>query len=281
MLRRFIREDIELRIDRRAGPAASRIDRGHLEQIIVNLVVNARDAMPEGGDLTITTSIGETPPAPGARPVRSVVIDVRDTGVGMTDETQARLFEPFFTTKGAHGTGIGLATVMAIVRAAGGRIVVESAPGRGSTFRVYLPLADVEPARPAPAAPADAPLPRGHETILLVEDDPDLRELAREILDDCGYRVLVAPTGFDAIRLATEHQGTVDLLLTDVVMPHLSGPSVVTRVRRLAPGLRVLYMSGYTDETIAAQLASAELLEKPFDARSLATKVRQVLDARP
>jgi PAS domain S-box-containing protein len=280
MLRRLIREDIDLRITLRSGGARSRIDRGHLEQVVVNLVVNARDAMPDAGAITIDTS--RAPVAPGApdRLREWLVLEVRDTGSGMTNDTRARLFEPFFTTKGAHGTGIGLATIQGIVRDCGGQIVVDSEPGRGSTFRVYLPATDEAAAPPPPAATDAVPAP-ATETILLVEDDTDLRDLARELLDECGYTVLVAVTGADAVRLAAEHPAPIQLLLTDVVMPGLQGPDVFARVRVLQPGIRALFMSGYTDEALTAQFEgdpSVVLLEKPFDRQSLAVRVRQVLD---
>ncbi|MBI1736566.1 MAG: response regulator [Candidatus Rokubacteria bacterium] len=281
MLMRLIREDIHLVIARGAEGARTLIDRTHLEQIVVNLVVNARDAMPDGGTLTIATSSedADQPGRAGTPPVRRwVVVEVRDTGVGMDERTRARLFEPFFTTKGVRGTGIGLATVRAILRTYGGHIVVESEPGRGSTFRVYLPATD------ARLAPAIVARPRagahGRETILLVEDDPDVRDLAREVLVDHGYTVLLAPSGAEAMRIAHGYTGSIDLLLTDVVMPQMSGPDVAHRVQAARPGIPVLYMSGYVDEMTAAQTADshAVLLAKPFDAVSLTAKVRQVLD---
>ena len=281
MLMRLIREDIHLVIARGAGGARTVIDRTHLEQIIVNLVVNARDAMPDGGTLTIATSrdIADLPALGADPPVREwVVVEVRDTGEGMTDETRARLFEPFFTTKGVRGTGIGLATVRVILRTYGGHIVVESEPRRGSTFRVYLPATD---ARVAPAVvPSSSQASHGRETILLVEDDTDVRDLAREVLVAHGYTVLIAPSGAEAVRVATAYGGPIDLLLTDIVMPPMSGPDVVGGVQAARPGIRALYMSGDVDEVTAAGAASSNaLLAKPFDAVSLTAKVRQILDA--
>jgi len=210
---------------------------------------------------------------------RVVVIEVGDTGIGMSEETRAHLFEPFFTTKGVRGTGIGLATVRAILRSYGGHVTVESRLGQGSTFQVHLSVTEAEVA-PATVPPTTA-VPRGTETVLLVEDDPDLRDLAREVLGEQGYTVLVALTGSEAVRIAQTTSHPIHLLLTDVVMPQMSGPDVVARVQAARPSVRALYMSGYTDATMHATLAAdpkAVLLEKPFDAATLAAKVRAVLD---
>jgi PAS domain S-box-containing protein len=280
MLTRLIREDIHLVIARGAGGARTLIDRTHLEQIVVNLVVNARDAMPDGGTLTISTSREPAAPSsPAAEPPVHdwVVVEVRDTGEGMSEETRARLFEPFFTTKGVRGTGIGLATVRAILRTYRGYIVVESELGRGSTFRVYLPATE------AGIVPAGGPGARdrthGDETILLVEDDADVRDLARDILVDHGYTVLLAPSGAEAVRIAGGYPHPIDLVLADIVMPQMRGPDVVRRVRAVRPGARALYMSGYlVDEATAAEVADAPLLVKPFDTLSLTAKVRQTLE---
>ena len=281
MLTRLIREDVDLVIARGAGGARTLIDRTHLEQIVVNLAVNARDAMPDGGTLTIATSCepaAERTRAGDPRVAHWVVVEVRDTGEGMTAETRARLFEPFFTTKGVRGTGIGLATVRAILQSYGGHVVVESELGRGSTFRVHLPGTE---AGVAPdVAPRAIGAARGHETILLVEDDPDVRDLAREVLVAHGYTVLSAPSGAEAVRVASAYGGVIHLLLTDIVMPQMNGPDVVRRIQAARPGIRALYMSGYVDERTAADAANSgtTLLAKPFDANALTAKIRQALD---
>jgi CheY-like chemotaxis protein len=245
-------------------------DPTQLEQVIVNLAVNARDAMPGGGALTIETS----------NVASDVVLAITDTGVGMTEDERARLFEPFFTTKGGAGTGLGLATVYGIVEQSGGRIDVLTEPGLGSSFRISLPLVDApveEPvARPAPAAAT------GTETILLVEDEDVVRRLVAEILDDAGYAVLAASDGASALEIVRSHGGPLDLLVTDVVMPGMSGPEVAQAVSPLRPGLQVLYMSGYTDSAIVRHGVLDEgtaFLQKPFSSTELTAKVRSLLDA--
>jgi PAS domain S-box-containing protein len=286
MLRRLIGEDVELVTTLAPGLGLVKADPGQLEQALMNLVVNARDAMPLGGRLTIRTA-NEWLDAAFARqhwgaPVgRCAMVAVSDTGAGMTPEIQAHIFEPFFTTKErGKGTGLGLATVYGIVEQHSGLIQVESAPARGSTFRIYLPVVDTEPPSPETAAPP-ARLPRGTETILLVEDEPEVRELVTEILRGHGYRLLAAVDSADALRILDERAETIDLLLTDVVMPGMSGRDLAERVRRSRPQVKVLYMSGYTDDAVGERGVldpGMVLLQKPFTPRTLLRKLRDVLD---
>ncbi|HEX8851011.1 MAG TPA: ATP-binding protein [Gemmatimonadaceae bacterium] len=275
MLRRLIGEHIELRTEHARPAARVHADPGQLEQVIVNLAVNARDAMPNGGVLTIATEHG------GGADSGLVRLVVRDTGTGMSEATRARIFEPFFTTKEpGKGTGLGLSTVYGIVAQSGGRIEVESALGAGTTFAVMLPAG--ESAAPAERNEATAsPPPRGTETVLLVEDEATVRDLAERALRTQGYAVLVAENGAAALDIARGVPGVIDLLVTDVVMPGMSGPMLVTRLAALHPAIRVLYVSGYADDTIASYRLdpTSAFLAKPFTPVSLAWKVREVLDA--
>jgi signal transduction histidine kinase len=283
MLRPLIGEHVELRYELSARPCPVKADAGQLEQVLVNLAVNARDAMPCGGRLTLRTANGAAgPPADGDNGPAGgwVVLTVSDTGVGMDEPTRARIFEPFFTTKEpGKGTGLGLATVQGIVAHSGGRIVVDSEPGRGTTFRIYLPCAAEAP-RPAdgPAAP---PPPRGCETVLLLEDEEAVRLLVQQFLQRQGYRVLVAADGERALRLAAEHTGPIHLLITDVVMPRLSGGEVARQVAQVRPGIGVLFISGYTNHPVLQEPLTqghAAALAKPFTLGVLARKVREMLD---
>ena len=289
MLRRLIGEDIDLSTD--LSPSLSRVkaDPGQIEQVIVNLAVNARDAMPDGGRITIATADAELSPAyaaahPEVSPGPHVLLSVTDTGHGMSDETQAHLFEPFFTTKErGKGTGLGLATVYGIVQQSGGHLRVNSAADRGSTFLIYLPRVeapeDVVQGADRPLLPHPSP---GTETVLLVEDEEVVRRLAREILSGNGYRVLEAGNGREALLLSEAHRGEIHLLLTDVVMPKMSGRELTGRIRPLRPGLRILYMSGYTDDAILRHGVLEDgipFLQKPFTPEGLARKVREVLDS--
>jgi two-component system cell cycle sensor histidine kinase/response regulator CckA len=288
MLRRLVGEDIGLSID--LSPSLSRVkaDPGQIEQVIVNLAVNARDAMPDGGRITIATADAELSPAyaaahPEVRPGPHVLLSVADTGQGMSDETQAHLFEPFFTTKErGKGTGLGLATVYGIVQQSGGHIRVNSAADRGSTFLVYLPRVEAPEdgvqGTDRPLLPHPSP---GTETVLLAEDEEVLRRLAREILSGNGYKVLEAANGREALLLSEAHRGEIHLLLTDVVMPKMSGRELGERIRLLRPDLRILYMSGYTDDAILRHGILEDgipFLQKPFTPEALARKVREVLD---
>jgi PAS domain S-box-containing protein len=289
MLRRLIGEDVELAATHLPGLRRVLVDPGQMEQVIMNLAVNARDAMPRGGRLTIETTEATLDAASaadvGARPGAHVVLSVTDTGVGMDGATQARIFEPFFTTKATgKGTGLGLSTVFGIVRQSGGSVAVSSEPGAGATFRVFLPAQarDAEVAR-APAALGHAAL-RGAETVLLVEDDEHVRVLARAILRRCGYAVLEAQGGGDALLLCEQHAGAIDLLLTDVVMPRMRGPELAARLRPLRPAMRVLYMSGYTDDAALRDGvldATIRFVQKPITPEALARAVREALDGPP
>ncbi|MBX3274451.1 MAG: PAS domain-containing protein [Sandaracinaceae bacterium] len=285
MLRRLLREDIDVRVHPCRALGHVMADPGQIEQVIMNLAVNARDAMPLGGSLTIETANAELDEDYAARhvgvqPGRYVCVAVTDTGVGMDAATCERIFEPFFTTKEiGQGTGLGLAVVFGIVKQSGGNIWVYSEPGRGTTFKVYLPRVD-EALEPA-SAQAPRPALRGGETILLVEDEPAVRRAAERILRAAGYRVLVAGGGAEALALASAEPGEIHLLLTDVVMPEMSGGELATRFGRARPSARVLYSSGYTDNAIVHHGVldpGKEFLAKPFSAVELTRKVRAVLD---
>jgi two-component system, cell cycle sensor histidine kinase and response regulator CckA len=286
ILRRLIGEDVHLESSSAPDLGLVKADRSQIEQVILNLAVNARDAMPEGGRLTIETANVELdstcshPPAM-LSPGKYVMLAVTDNGCGMDSETQAHIFEPFFTTKEkGKGTGLGLATVYGIVKQSGGYVWVYSEPGRGTSFKVYLPRIEDE----AGAAGRDRKLnakatPRGSETILLVEDEKGVRELAREYLLTCGYNVIEAEDGHTALELAAMHKGAVDLLMTDVVMPGISGRELADRVKSQRPAIKVLYMSGYTDQSVVKHgilETDAVLLQKPFTMATLALKLREL-----
>ncbi len=288
MLRRLIGENIRLRskLDPRVGNIKA--DPGQLEQVIVNLVVNARDAMPNGGTLTIETANVDLDEAYAAehaavQPGPYAVLIVSDTGTGMDAQTQARIFEPFFTTKGlGRGTGLGLATVYGIVKQSGGYIWVYSEPGHGTTFKIYLPRLSDEVLLPAASAAPSESL-AGGETILVVEDDASIRGLIQNLLSRQGYTVLVVGGAQEALETCQTLQGSIDLLLTDVVMPDMGGPELASQLLELRPEMRVVYMSGYTENTISQHgVLNQEitLLEKPFTAESLVRKVREVLGPR-
>ena len=273
MLRRLIGEDVELvtMLDPAVSPV--RADPTQVEQVIVNLAVNARDAMPHGGSVTIETGNIRT------EDEDFVELRLTDTGIGMTESERQQLFDPFFTTK-AGGTGLGLATVYGIVEQSGGTIEVESAPGMGSSFRILLPSATEQAEEHGPQAPAEAP-EAGSETILLVEDETVVRQLVAEILDTNGYTVLQAGDGPSALELLRRHTGQIDLLMTDVVMPGMSGPEVAQAVLAMRPGTQVLYTSGYTDSQIGHHGVlepGIAFLQKPFSSDDLTRKVRSLLD---
>jgi CheY-like chemotaxis protein len=262
-----------------------------MEQVLVNLAVNARDAMPQGGALVLETANVDLDAEyvrthPGARVGRHVRLAVSDTGHGMDAATAARIFEPFFTTKPrGKGTGLGLATVHGIVKQSGGHVDLYTEPGHGTTFKIYLPRVD-EPVSTA-AEPVAAAAPQGGaETIVLVEDEDGLRALVREVLEDGGYRVIDAGTPEEGLAAAKAVAGGVDLLMTDVILPQMRGNELAARVRAACPGVRVLFMSGYTDEAVGQHVVldeSAHFLQKPFALAALLAKVRAVLDepARP
>jgi nitrogen-specific signal transduction histidine kinase/CheY-like chemotaxis protein len=287
MLRRLIGEDVALRTELRPNLSAIRADPGQLEQILMNLAVNARDAMPRGGELTFTTEnveIHKTYAGVGGARVRSggyVRLTVKDTGEGMDEETMSRIFEPFFTTKEqGRGTGLGLSTVYGIVKQSGGYIWVESEVGKGTSFMVYFPEVDAAPEQLRAEGPGS--IGGGTETILVAEDDAHLLKLATSILKRGGYEVLTAGNGAEAVRIVETEPRTIHLLLTDVVMPGMSGRVLADRVRALRPAIRVLYTSGYTDDPIAhhgALDAGMHLLEKPYTQSALLGAVRRVLDS--
>jgi PAS domain S-box-containing protein len=287
MLERVIGEDVRIVIVRAPDLGHTRADVGQLEQVMMNLVVNARDAMPRGGSLTIETSnadLGvEASEALGATPGSYVVLSVSDDGVGMNEATLARAFEPFFTTKlPGKGTGLGLSTVFGIVKQSGGHITVTSQPGRGSSFRIYFPRTDEPLSLAAPSSRSPRPS-RGTETLLLVEDDEQVRTVAREILEAQGYRVLQAATPREALELSQRNPG-VALLVTDLVMPDMNGRQLAERLLRQRPELRVLYMSGYTNSVLGEEVPTSPgsaFLQKPLTPASLAGMVRQLLDRKP
>ena len=288
MLRRLIGETIELNPMLQSDLGHVEADPSQIEQVIMNLVVNARDSMPRGGLVVVETSnvdLDETFAKKHAptRPGSYVMLAVSDTGSGMDEATRSRIFEPFFTTKQlGKGTGLGLATVYGIVKQSDGYIWVYSEPGLGSTFKIYLPRVEAELSEEKTGEPP-LPLPSGSETVLLVEDDHTVRLLASEMLQMNGYTVLQARDGREALDLVRRHGRPIHLLLTDVVMPQMSGRQLAQGIADIHPDIRVLYMSGYTDGVIAHHGvldAGVAYLQKPFTADFLARKVREVLDAR-
>jgi PAS domain S-box-containing protein len=291
MLTRMIGEDIDLVMVPATNLWSVRADAGQIDQVIMNLAVNARDAMPSGGKLTIETSnitLDEDYARFHAplRPGEYVMIAISDTGAGMDGETQSHIFEPFFTTKGTKGTGLGLSTVYGIIKQSGGYIWVYSEVAKGTTFKIYLPrvAASGEPATQV-AAPVDyRKVEPGTETILLVEDEANLRYLARQYLEKQGYRVIEAADGAVAMQIAVAHEATIHLLLTDVIMPGMNGRELAQRISEIRPNVKILYMSGYTENVIGHNGmldAGVRLLQKPFNLRDLKSKVREVLDATP
>jgi two-component system cell cycle sensor histidine kinase/response regulator CckA len=284
---RLLGEHIELDMQLADYGLAVKADPTQIEQVVVNLAVNARDAMPDGGRLTVATAavaISEV----GAQLARDVcaglyvLLEMRDTGAGMTEAVRSRLFEPFFTTKGVgKGTGLGLATVYGIVKQSGGHIDVQTAPGQGTTFRVYLPHC-AEPVPVAEPAPASAKPRGGGEVILVAEDEPLVRSLAARCLRMAGYHVLEALSSPDAVRLCERQEGPIHLLLTDVIMPQLSGPALAKQAQTVRSSLKVLFMSGHTDDAVLRRGIRDEgvpFLPKPFTPEALIRKVRDVLDA--
>ena len=289
MLHRLIGEDISLSTHLDPRLALINADSGQIEQVLLNLALNARDAMPDGGTLTLTTDNADLTEEHsdrhlGAAPGKYIMLAVTDTGTGMSREVQQRLFEPFYTTKGAgKGTGLGLATVHGIVKQLGGDVYVYSELGHGTTFKVYFPHLTTAPELVVAAA-EQREAPRGSETILLAEDDDALRALGARVLGDFGYNMLVARTGGDALRIVAEYTGHIDLVATDVVMPEMSGGQLVEKVLKARPGIRVLFMSGYTDDEVMRRGVidgATAFLQKPFTPDMLAHKVRTVLDLAP
>ncbi len=288
MLRRLIGEDIELVTIPAASQDIVEADPGRLEQVLMNLVVNARDAMPDGGNLTIETGVvtidaSFSSKRLGIQPGSYVTISVIDSGIGMDEETQSHLFEPFFTTKNpGRGTGLGLATAYGIIRQSGGAIGMFSELGKGTTARIYLPLVTEKAPAAAEKQAAAEPL-TGAETILLVEDEARVRKLIIDVLKGRGYHVLEATRGEEALRLARAYSGQIDLAVVDVVMPEMSGPDLIRQIAPLRPDMRVLYISGYTEEAIVHHgipESGTAFLQKPFLPDALARKVREILDTR-
>jgi PAS domain S-box-containing protein len=286
MLGRLIGEDIILTFVPSPRAGRVKVDPGQLEQVLMNLAVNARDAMPRGGRITIETRGVTLNPNSAPNPTDRMLGDFallifQDTGCGMDDATRARIFEPFFTTKGPDkGTGLGLATVYGIVQQSGGAIEVASELGRGTTFRIYLPQVQ-EPVPGAKSFPGARILPQGRETLLLVEDEDSVRSVTRHVLWSSGYTVLEAADGQQALDLVAAHKGPIDLLLSDVVMPHVAGGQLVEHLKVLRPEIKVLFMSGYTDDAVVRHgvlEANYAFLQKPFTPTVLAQKVRAVLD---
>jgi CheY-like chemotaxis protein len=286
MLGRLIGEHIQVTLALAPALALALADRSQLEQVVMNLVVNARDAMPRGGRVTIETTevdlenslFHEETVMHG----RYVMLAITDTGTGMTAETRQRLFEPFFTTKEiGKGTGLGLSTTYGIVKQSKGYIWVYSEPDRGTTFKVYLPRATEASPVVADAVPAAVASQHGSETILLVEDEPGVRHLSKRILESAGYRVLEAANGDDAEQLFAHDAGAIDLVVTDVIMPGCGGPEMLARLRRRAPEIRALYMSGYTEQTALTTGRidpGSPFVQKPFTAAQFARHVRDALD---
>ena len=286
LLRRLIGEDITLRTHLATPLDRVKADPGQVEQIIMNLALNARDAMPDGGSLTIETANAELDAQwlaryPEATAGPHVMLAISDTGVGMDPTVQAHLFEPFFTTKErGQGTGLGLATVYGIVKQSGGSIFVYSEPDHGTVFKIFLPRTEQLAESPGTVPPG--PPARGTETILLVEDQPEVRTVTRSTLARHGYDVLEAGSGAEALALVEDHRGDIHLLLTDVVMPGMSGRDLAQRLQTLSPALRVVYTSGYTDDTIVHHEIldpGITFIQKPFAPNVLLQTVRNVLDA--
>jgi two-component system, cell cycle sensor histidine kinase and response regulator CckA len=287
MLPQLLGEDVDLVVKAAVEECLVYADRGQIEQVIMNLAVNARDAMPQGGKLIIETAIVQLDEQYSRQHAVQVpsgtfaMLAVSDTGLGMDAKTQARIFEPFFTTKEpGKGTGLGLATVYGIVKQSNGAVWVYSEIGKGTTFKVYLPLArtamEVEP----PRATEEGPIPGGSETILLVEDEPRLRAASREFLEAKGYRILEASTGAEALSICQAHDGSIDLLITDIILPGISGIELATCVSKTLPEMRIVYMSGYTDQTVdkGALAPGAVFLQKPCSLPLLARTIRAAID---
>jgi CheY-like chemotaxis protein len=289
LLHPLIGENIELHTQLAPDLGRTRADAGQIEQVIMNLVVNSKDAMPSGGKITIRTTNAQLNNEDARReysyiqPGQYVVLSVADTGEGMDKETQLRIFEPFFTTKEkGKGTGLGLSTVYGIIKQSGGYVLVESEPRQGTTFRIYLPRVEdaLEATGPVGASRSQA---GGSETVLLVEDEESVRQLVRETLELKGYKVLEADNGEAALKIVSGYSGTIDMLITDVVMPGMSGRELSARLCKSCPQTKVLYLSGYTEDAIVHEGVidpDTAFLQKPFTLQMLARKVREVLGER-
>ena len=284
--RRLIGEDIRLTATLAPDLAPVKADPGQLQQALMNLAVNARDAMPQGGNLTVETQDVEITEEqcvgiPDCKPGRYSMLAVTDTGTGMDEATKARIFEPFFTTKEpGKGTGLGLAMVYGFVKSSGGHVSVYSEPGHGTTFKLCFPQVH-ERLSAGKSSQGIHRMPRGSETVLLVEDEDGVRALTRHVLQGGGYTVLEASDGREAIRVAEAHRGPIHLLVTDVVMPYMGGRQVAERVGAIKPGIKVIYCSGYTDDAVVRHgvlEAGVAFVQKPFSPVMLAQRVRDVLD---
>jgi hypothetical protein len=284
MLKPLLGDDVSLVMQLGDDPPLVQADAGQLDQVLMNLAVNSRDAMPNGGRITIETGEARfdattVPAVPGARPGQYATLAVTDTGTGMDAQTIAHIFEPFFTTKDVgKGTGLGLATVYGIVQQSGGFIALASAPGAGTTFRIYLPETAAQLETPQPAAPATA-TPSGGGTILVVEDSSQLRELFRDVLELHGYTVLDAENGRVALDVAAAFDGKIDLLLTDVIMPEMNGRQLADHLSLARPGIKVMFASGYSADDLVRHGVEAGMayMQKPFSPEALALKVKEVL----
>jgi signal transduction histidine kinase len=285
MLRRIIGEDVVLQTHLSEGLPRVKIDPSHMDQVIMNLAINSRDAMPDGGSLIIETAevqLGKDDPAPhvGFAPGHYVTLAVIDTGIGMDEATRARVFEPFFTTKDkGKGTGLGLSIVYGIVKQNGGEVLVNSEPGQGTVFTIYLPASQAE-AESLDGDDETIAVAQAHETVLLVEDEEQVRNLTTTMLERKGYQVLGAANAAEAIQLASSYEKPIHLLLTDVIMPGMGGPELAREIVTARPGTRVLYMSGYTDNGVVKQSMLSKdvaFLRKPFTASALHRKVREAL----
>jgi CheY-like chemotaxis protein len=287
MLSRLIGEDIEMKIVGQSDLWKVKADPSQMEQVVMNLVINARDSMPQGGQLTIETANVEIDESglihlPETRPGHYVRLTVSDSGCGMDEATKARIFEPFFTTKEPEkGSGLGLATVYGIIKQSDGRIDVYSELGIGTTFKIHLPR-DVQAGMPSKIQFAAPFLQRGTESVLLVEDEDGVRTLSRLVLEKNGYKVIEARNGGEGLLLCQHHKGTIDIMVTDVVMPNMSGRTLAEHLAVVRPSMKVLYLSGYTDDAIVRHGVidpDTPFLQKPFTTDALARKVREVLDA--
>jgi len=287
MLRRLLFENISIVTALTPDSTLVRIDRGQLEQVLMNLAINARDAMPKGGTITVETSNVELtePYVPSAGeqvpPGSYVMLAFNDTGTGMDDETRLRIFEPFFSTKErGRGTGLGLSTVYGIVKQSGGHIWVHSELGRGTEFKIFLPRIESNVRGTGERVLSAAP-PRGSETVLLVEDEERVRMAARRILERHGYRVLEAGDGEQALRISTDHDDVIHLMITDMVMPRMSGDELAQKLVARRPAMKVIYVSGYTEDAVTRREvldASSAYVQKPFSPSSLLRKGREILD---
>jgi CheY-like chemotaxis protein len=284
MLRRLIGEDIDFTAKLDPTPGHIKADPGQIEQVIMNLAVNARDAMPNGGKLVVTTSHLTLETAslrnfPALNPGKYVLLAIADTGTGMTEEVKAHLYEPFFTTKPpGKGTGLGLATCFGIVRQSSGLIDVQSELGKGTTFKLYFPQIESAP-EPPRARSTQTQVLVGSETVLLVEDEVIVRELVASTLRERGYAVLEAGNGQEGLRVALEYRGKIDLVLTDLVMPIIGGKEMADALRCSHPDIKILFTSGYTEDVIGVLQPGVEFLQKPYGGASLARRVREVLDS--